>query len=164
MSCGSRPEAWIAAALLGAALPGSARAQGWRETQVFAVAVASRPAAGLEGLGFARRDAGRTRIGLALAAGVAEGRRTAGRGELMWHFLLDPAKRAGLAVYGGGGIAVSVVEGSTVRPYAQAVLGAESTPSARHSWFIEAGFGGGARIAIGWRGRSRVVPRPPAGG
>jgi hypothetical protein len=158
MSFGSRPEAWIAAALLLAAWPGAAAAQGMRETQVFAVATASRPAAGLLGLGFAVRDARRTRVGFALAAGVAEGSRAAGRGELMWHFLLDPVKRSGLAIYGGAGVAVSIVEGGNARPWAQAVLGAETTPAGRTGWFFEAGFGGGARAAMGLRFRSRRTP------
>lgn len=160
MSCCSRPEAWIAAVLLLAARPGVAAAQGWRETQVYAVAAASRPAAGLVGLGLARRDAGRTRIGIALAAGIAEGSRAAGRGEIMWHFLLDPVKRSGLAIYGGAGLAVSLIEGGNARPYAQAVLGAETTPAGRTGWFFEAGFGGGVRGAFGMRIRSR---RPAPG-
>jgi hypothetical protein len=158
MSCGSRPEVWIAA-LIAAALtrPGVAQtpARGWHETQLWAVAVTSRPAVASAGLGLAWRDAGRTRIGAALAAGVADGGDPAGRLELSWHFLLDPARRAGLAVYGGGGMALTAVRGDHVRPWLQLVLGAETSPAASHGWFFEAGFGGGVRVATGVRWRKR---------
>lgn len=158
MSCGSRPEVWIAAVIAAAPLRAAAAQAvppGWRETQLFAAVVASRPAVATAGLGLAHRDAGRTRVGAAIAAGVADGGAPAGRIELSYHFLLDPAKRAGLAIYGGGGVAVTMVRGDHARPWLQAVLGAETTPAAAHSWFFEAGFGGGARVATGLRWRKR---------
>lgn len=159
MSCGSRPEVWIAAVIAaGCARPAVAQTPaqpGWHETQLWAAGVASRPAVAIAGLGFAHRDAGRSRMSAAIGAGVADGGAPAGRLELSYHFLLDPAKRAGLAIYGGGGVAVSVVRGDRVRPWLQLVLGAETTPAAPHGWFLEAGFGGGARVATGWRWRKR---------
>ena len=155
----SRPEAW-AALLLSALLARPAHAQGWREVQVFAEGVASHPAVVLAGVGLGRRDAARTRIGATIAAGVGEGRRLAGRGELMWHFLLDPAKRTGAGVYGGGGVAVTAMRGAHVRPFVQVVLGLEGAPAAAHGWFIEGGFGGGARLALGWRARTRRNATP----
>jgi hypothetical protein len=33
------------------------------------------------------------------------------------------------------------------------VLGVEQAPGRRRGWFIESGFGGGARVAVGWRTR-----------
>jgi hypothetical protein len=140
---------------LAALAPRCALAQGWRETQLWSVATMSRPAVMAAGFGLAWRDAGRTRIGVALAAGAADGGRAAGRGEIAWHFLLDPARRSGLSVYSGGGLAVTAVRAATVRPFIQAVIGVETSPAAAHGFFIEAGFGGAARVAAGWRWRSR---------
>jgi hypothetical protein len=152
----SRPRAWIRPLLLGLALwPARAAAQGWRETQVWGVAVASQPAVFAGGLGFAVRDRGRTRIGGALAAGATEDGLAAGRAEVTWHFLLDPARRKGLGVYAGGGLALSLIEQGHVRPWVQAALGVETAPATRRSFFLEAGFGGGARLAMGLRFRSQ---------
>jgi len=162
MSWRSRPDAWslaLAAALLMAG-PRTARAQGWRETQLWAVGLTSRPAVVAAGLGFAARDAGRTRLGFALAAGTAEGGRAAGRAEVAWHFLLDPGRRHGLSVYGGGGAALTVVEHARVRPFVLVVLGIETAPTARTGLFVESGLGGGVRIAAGLRWRHRRS-RPP---
>ena len=55
MSCGSRPEVWIAAILVAAATR-PLMAQGWHETQVWGAAVASRPAVASAGFGIAWRD------------------------------------------------------------------------------------------------------------
>ena len=151
----------VGAALVAAliSLGTNARAQqvppGWHETQLWAAGVASKPAVAVGGLGFAWRDAGRTRLGFALGGGVAEGNRAAGRVEVAWHFLLDPAQKKKASVYGGGGLALSVVEGDHVRPWIQLALGLESAPAGRAGWFIEAGFGGGARVATGIRWRRR---------
>jgi hypothetical protein len=152
----SRPSrAWATPLLLALALlPGRAAAQGWRETQLWGVALASQPALFAGGLGFAVRDAGRTRIGGALAAGTSEGGRATGRLEVAWHFLLDPARRQGLAIYGGGGAAISVIAHGRVRPWVLLVLGAETSPAAKHGFFVEAGLGGGARVAAGVRWRA----------
>ncbi len=165
MSCASRPSAWSIAAALAAAplLPGAggtalAQAGGWRETQLLAAGVASRPAFGGAGLGLARRDAGRTRLGAAALVGALEGGEVAGRVELAWHFLLDPARRRGLGVYGGGGLAVATQPGGRLVARLQLALGAESSPALRRGWFVEAGVGGGARLAAGLRWRSRRGP------
>ena len=152
----SRPRAWILPTLAGLALvPGRAAAQGWREVQVWGVALASQPAVFAGGLGFASRDAGRTRISAALAAGAGDDGRAAGRLEVAWHFLLDPARRKGLGIYGGAGVAVSVIERGNLRPWVLLVLGAETSPGAKHGVFVEAGLGGGARVAAGLRFRAR---------
>ena len=150
-----RPRTWFAPPLLVLALfPGRAAAQGWREAQVWGVALASRPALAAGGLGFAWRDRGRTRIGAAIAAGASDDGSAAGRVEVTWHFLLDPGRRKGLAVYGGGGAAVSATQHRHLRPWVLLVVGAETSPVAKHGLFVEAGLGGGARLAAGVRFRA----------
>lgn len=159
MSWRSRPEAWTLALVLAAALPCHAAAQGWTEVQVFGVGLDARPRIAAGGLGAAWRDRGRTRIGATLAAGATGDGRYAARAEFAWHFLLDPTRRSGLGVYGGGGVAVSVLERSNARPWALLVVGLETSPGARRGFFVEGGVGGGARVAMGLRFRS---PRAPA--
>ena len=159
MSWCSRPRAWAPAALLLACTPGRAFAQlGWHETQLWGVAVDSRPAVAAGGLGFFWRDAGRTRIGGVAAFGSDENSNAAVRAEATWHFLLDPGRRSGFGLYGGGGLAVSVVRGDRVRPWVEAMLGAEAGPAAPAGMFVEAGFGGGARLAVGIRLRKQNAP------
>ena len=159
MSWRSRPEAWtLALAVAAAAAPERGAAQGWREVQVWGAALTSEPAVLVGGVGLAWRDRGRSRIGGALAGGVTDDRRAAGRAEVAWHFLLDPARRNGLSVYGGGGLALSALEGDGVTPYVQLVVGVETSAGDRHGLFIEGGFGGGLRLATGVRIRSRRSP------
>jgi hypothetical protein len=159
MSWRSRRRPWGLATLLAALHAASAAAQLPRhEIQVMAAGVASEPVVGLIGAGVNWRDAGRTRIGVAALGGAAEGGRAAGRTELVWHFQLDPGRRTGWGVYGGGGLAASVVEQGHVRPWVQAVLGAETGPGAAGGMFVEVGFGGGIRLAAGWRWRKQNAP------
>jgi hypothetical protein len=157
MSWRSRPDAWSVIAIVAVAVPGRAHAQGWRETELAAVGVASRPAAAVAGAGLAWRDGGRTRLGGALLLGADEHGGWAGRVELGWHFLLDPAKRAGNGVYGGGGVAVAATAGRT-RTYLMLVIGVENAPAARRGTFIEAGVGGGIRLSAGMRWRKQNAP------
>jgi len=146
-------------ALAALAWPARADAQGFHEWQLFGVALASQPAVYAGGLGYGWRDAGRTRVQLALAGGVTDDDRAVGRGELAWHFLLDPRRRSGVGVYGGGGLAVSAIEsGGGPDVFLQAVVGLETGPAARRGVFLEAGFGGGARFALGFRFRSQRAP------
>jgi hypothetical protein len=147
-----------AAALLGAALAGAApcRAQ-VREVQVWGLAVASQPALYAAGFGFAWRDNQRSRIAPALALGALGNGRLGARADLAIHFLLDPYKRAGTAIYGGGGLTASAA-GSRVTPYALLVLGAERNPGGAGGSFIELGVGGGVRLAVGYRWRKSNAP------
>jgi hypothetical protein len=46
-----------------------------------------------------------------------------------------------------------VVGGPVERGYLVLTLGLEASPGGRTGWFLEAGVGGGARIAAGWRRR-----------
>ena len=158
MSWRSRPDAWRCALAIALAAPGVARAQGWRELQAWGVGTAARPAFVGAGIGVAWRDRARTRWSAALAGG-ARGGASAVRAELAYHFLLSPERTRGRGVYGGGGAAI--VAGPDRRPhtYVQVVLGAEARPAGAGGAFVEAGVGGGVRVAIGLRWRKRNAPR-----
>ena len=106
MSCCSttRRAPLIATLLCGVAAPARAQgvqARGVRELQVHAAGVASRPFFGGAGGGVAFRDADRNRWQGALALGLLDGGGVGARGDFVYHFLLDPRKRQGSAVYGG---------------------------------------------------------------
>jgi len=140
------------------ALPAVARpvsAQRMFELGVQGIATAADPAVGAAGLYGAIRTSLRTRVSAALAAGVSDGD-AAWRGELLAHFLLNPTKRQGAGVYGAGGVAVA--GGPVKQGYVVLTLGIEGRPGGRSGWFAEAGVGGGARLAMGYRWR-----RLPAG-
>lgn len=154
-------SSWLPSGLawLALALPAAVRAQaapGWREVGVWGAAVFQRPAFYGAGISLAFRDAGRTRLQLAAAEGVEDGRGAAARVEAVWHFLLDPWKQRGDAVYGGGGLALAVDHDGRLRPGLQLVLGMEGAPGTPRGTFIEAGFGRGVRIAVGMRWRTRA--------
>ncbi len=160
MSCASRPEAWGIVVALAAVVcpPQAARAQGWTETQAWAVGTASRPAAVLAGVGVGWRDRGRTRLGGVFAAGVLETGDPAGRLEFTYHFLLDPGRTRGAAVYGGGGLALASGERADLAARVLITVGADVAPAAPRGWFVELGLGGGARLAAGFRWRTRSAP------
>jgi hypothetical protein len=81
----------------------------------------------------------------------------AGRADVAWHFLLDPAKRQGSAIYGGGGLSVQAGAGK-VKPYVLLVLGAENAPGGRGGSYVEIGVGGGVRALVGYRWRKQRAP------
>ena len=147
-----RPTAGAAIALLGAvAVPaGRLEAQRVVEYGVTAIATASSPALVVGGGTAALRTSSRTRLSAALGAGVSDGR-GAWRGELVAHFLLNPTRRAGAGSYAAGGVAV--VGGPVDEGYLVLALGLEGRPGGHDGWFVEAGVGGGARLAAGWRWR-----------
>src|SRR6476661_739811 len=148
------PCACVLAACL--VLAPSAAAQRVLELGVQGIATAADPAVGVGGIYGAIRTSFRTRVSAALAAGVSDGD-AAWRGELLAHFLLNPTKRQGAGVYGAGGLAVS--GGPVNQGYVVLTLGIEGRPGGRSGWFAEAGVGGGARLAVGYRWR-----RLPPGG
>ena len=148
---------WFLLLAIGA-MPRSLAAQVRHEWQATVIALASRPAVGVVGIGANWRDRGRTRIGVTVAGGATDDDRGAARAELAWHFSLDPARRRGWGVYGGGGLAVGVIERDHVRPWVLAVIGVESRPGGSVGCFVEGGFGGGARVAAGWRWRKQNAP------
>jgi len=115
------------------------------------VAVGSRPEQWLGGGSVWWRPASRTRVGVLAAAGLAGGE-AAARAELAAHFLLHPANRAGPGVYAGGGLAFAA--GAAGGGRIQLVAGLEQRPGAARGWVIEAGLGGGVRLAAGWRWRT----------
>ena len=141
---------WASALLGWAALAAPASAQQARELGVQAVGTASDPALVAAGLYGAWRTSTRARVSAGLAAGVMDGD-AAWRGELLVHFLLTPRARRGVGWYGAGGIAA--VGGAVDEGYLVLTLGAETRPGSRSGWFLEAGVGGGARLAAGFRRR-----------
>jgi hypothetical protein len=154
--CSRRSAAAVLA--VGAALAARpALAQGMRELQLQGLAIASRPSFAGGGLGLAWRDAGRTRWQLVFSGGARNGAGWGMRGDLAWHFLLDPSKPRGGSVYGGGGISVLAADGR-VTPFLLLVLGAESAPGGGRGLFVEVGVGGGARLSLGLRWRKRIAP------
>lgn len=92
----------------------------------------------------------RMRVGLTGALGGGEGGLGA-RGELAGHFLLNPGLKHGVGLYGGGGLALEWQDDT--RGYLELILGAETNPGSASGWMLEAGFGGGVRLALGWRAR-----------
>jgi hypothetical protein len=138
----------LAVAALMAAPP--LAAQQVRELGVQLTATASDPALVAAGLYGALRTSLRTRLSAAAAAGVSDDA-AAWRGELLAHFLLSPAKRMGWGAYASGGVAM--VAGAVERGYVVASIGMESRPGTGSGWFLEAGVGGGARVAAGVRWR-----------
>jgi len=152
--CSKRRAGFALAAALAAAAPCRAQV---REVQVWGLAVASRPALYAAGVGLAWRDEQRSRIAPAVAFGPLGNGRLGARADLAIHFLLDPAKRAGTAIYGGGGLTAAVA-GGRVTPYALLVLGAENAPGGAGGSFVELGVGGGVRLAIGYRWRKSNAP------
>jgi len=140
------------ASLLAAALlaPPPAAAQQITEIGAQATALAADPGAVVGGVYGAVRTSLRSRISLAAGAGVSSGQATF-RGEALAHFLLNPTRRRGLGFYGAGGLAV--VQGVVDQGYLVVTLGVENRPGGRSGWFVEAGVGGGARLAVGFRHR-----------
>jgi hypothetical protein len=156
MSWCSKPSALaLVPALMAVSV--SLRAQAVRETQLWGVAAASKPAFYGVGLGLAWRDERRIRVAPAVALGSYGDGRFGARGDLAIHFLLDPYKRRGMAIYGGGGLSVAVRAGR-LTPYALVVLGAEGAPGGGGGSFVEIGVGGGVRVAIGYRWRKHNAP------
>ncbi len=133
-------------------LPSAARAQSLptRELGVEGLLAASEPAFGGGGIYVALRPSPRMRLAATASAGALRGA-AAFRGELLGHFLLAPVARRGTGLYLGGGAAI--VAAGVTRGYLVALVGLEARPAARSGWFIEAGVGGGARLAAGWRVR-----------
>ena len=155
---GSRWASPAALVLTLAALSGRADeavAQQARELGVTAIASASDPALAVGGVYAGLRTSQRTRVSVAAGIGASAGE-AAWRGELLAHFLLSPARRRGAGLYGAGGVAV--VGGPVEQGYVILTLGLEGRPGAPSGWFVEAGVGGGARLAAGFRWR-----RFPAG-
>jgi hypothetical protein len=148
-------DGWAVALLLTA--PPLA-AQQVREVGLQATTTASDPALLIGGVYAALRTSLRTRVSVAAGAGSSGGD-AAWRGELLAHFLLNPDRQRGAALYGAGGLAV--VGGPVDEGYLVLTLGLEASPGGRTGWFVEGGVGGGARLAAGYRWRKRWGPPGP---
>jgi hypothetical protein len=155
MSWCSRPSLLLLLPALAAAAPSPA--QSLTEAQVWGTAVASKPAFYGAGFGLAWRDAERDRIAPAVAFGAFGDGALGARADLSYQFLLDPTKRTGSALYGGGGISVAARRGRVV-PYALLVVGIETAPGGAGGSFLEVGVGGGVRVALGYRWRKHNAP------
>lgn len=125
-------------------------AQQAREVGLGVTATASDPALVVGTVYGAVRTSRRMRLSIAAGAGVSDGR-AAWRGELLAHFLLSPARHRGAGFYGAAGVAA--VGGPVEQGYLVMTLGVEGRPAGREGWFLEAGVGGGARLALGYRWR-----------
>ncbi len=126
-------------------------AQGPRgvELGVTGVAAGADPAWAGGGLSLGLRPGGRVRLVLAALAGDAAG--LTGRGELTGQYLLWPGRLTGVGAYAFGGVAGQA--GARDAGYVVLGLGLEGRPGAASGWHLEAGIGGGARVAVGWRWR-----------
>lgn len=87
----------------------------------------------------------------------AQSDRTAGRIELVGHFLLDPGRTRGIGLYGLAGLGWSIADDS--RGVLIAGVGAETAPGGRAGWALELGVAGGWRISAGYRRRFGARPR-----
>jgi hypothetical protein len=117
---------------------------------VAAMATSSDPLLAVAGPYGAFRTSGRTRVSASVGAGISEGD-LAWRGELLGHFLLSPEERRKGGFYFAGGVAA--VEGPVSRGFLVLTVGVEERPRAASGWALEAGFGGGFRVAVGYRWR-----------
>jgi len=144
------------AALLVLLLPSPIGAQTPRglETGVAAMLLLAESRFGGGGALLALRPGGRLR--LQLAALVGDDGDLAGRGEFSVHYLVTPGAPRGVSLYGLTGVAGRA--GRREAGYLLVGLGLESAPAGRHGWWVEAGVGGGARVALGWRWRSLRRP------
>jgi hypothetical protein len=124
-------------------------AQVRREASLQGVVTTAAPTAVTAGPGFAWRVGTRDRVAIWAGAGGAGGG-FAARGEATYHFLLNPTSQ-GAGVYLGGGVATAYDQ--AWRGLLIGVVGVESSPGGRGGWFAEAGFGGGVRMAAGFRWR-----------
>jgi hypothetical protein len=102
------------------------------------------------GVSLGVRPGGSVRVVLNLLAG-GQRERLAGRGELLGQLMLTPARRRGVGVYGVAGIAGQL--GQRDAGWLVLGLGLEQAPAERSGWHLEAGIGGGVRLAAGWRHR-----------
>lgn len=150
-------DGW-AVLLLAAIMAGPAAAQrGW-DGQVHVLALARDSALIGGGLGGALRLGRGLRIGATLSGGApTPGGAAAGRGEALLAYHVSPPREGGVGVYAGAGVAGEVHDGD-IRGLLVALLGLEARPWSGGGLFLEAGVGGGVRLAAGYR-VIRLTPR-----
>ncbi len=101
-------------------------------------------------LGLARRPNGDSRVALALAGGTLDGR-LAARAQLTLQLLLNSAARKGPGFYAGVGGAATARRHAPSHGFLAVLLGCEVAPGRRRGAYVELGFAGGVRAAVGWR-------------
>jgi len=138
-------------AMTAAAAPLAGQGGSVRELGLETVVTASEPAFYTAGVTATVRPSARARIGFYAGGGVDGDGNGAGRAELLGQFLLSP-RSARPGWYAGGGLAGVFASGAD-NGYLVLMVGVESRPGGRGGWFVEAGVGGGARIAAGYRWR-----------
>jgi hypothetical protein len=139
----------------GSAGTAAVHAQTVTELGLHALMTTAEPTLAVGGLYAAVRPSQRLRVALTTGAGIARGD-AAARGELLGHFLLNPSASGGVGAYAGGGVAGVV--GAKDEGYVVLLIGVEARPGRASGWALEAGIGGGLRIAAGYRWRRH--PRP----
>ena len=140
--------------LVPVAVPAQQRQPGLEASVGGVAAFARRTFAG-GALGLAWRGGGQGRAAVTVAGGVL-GSDPGARLEASAQFLVNPAARSGATLYGALGAAYVVARGSPGAGYVLILVGAERAAGRGVGWFVEAGLGGGARVAVGVRAR-----RPP---
>ncbi len=105
------------------------------------------------GLGGGVRTSGRVGAYASANIGAMDGS-VALRGEVTLVFHLHPRRNEGLALYGGGGVAIQRA-GARADQYIVVLAGVEAAPGSTRGWFAEIGVGGGLRAAAGYRLRWR---------
>jgi hypothetical protein len=111
--------------------------------------IAHRTFAGAE-LGIAHRPSGNSRLALALGGGTVADR-AAVRAQLTLQLLVNPAARSGPGLYAGVGGAFAAQRATPGQGFLAVLLGLEAAPGRRQAWYVELGFAGGVRAAVGWR-------------
>jgi hypothetical protein len=120
------------------------------EAGIEALATFAQPSFAGGGVSLGIRPGSAIRIVFTATPGVLRSR-IAARAELLAELMLTPAKRRGVGIYGLAGVAGQVGRRDAGRLVLG--LGIEGAPAARGGWHLEAGLGGGVRIAAGWRWR-----------
>jgi len=140
---------WGRLALAGVLLaaPSAAAGQRAHEVGLQLIATTDDPVAVVVGPSAAVRVERRVRL-VGTAGLGAQGGDLAWRVEGVAHFHLHP-NSSSLGVYGGGGVAVA--GGARTQGYMVVLLGIETSPGGSEGWTAEIGFGGGFRMAVGYR-------------
>lgn len=140
---------WGSAALAGAllAIPSVAVAQRAHELGLQVIATTDDPVAVVAGPSAGIRVERRVRLVGTAGLGL-QGGELAWRLEGVAHFHLRPDSHT-VGVYGGGGLALA--GGRRTQGYMVVLLGVETSPGGTGGWTAEVGFGGGFRMAVGYR-------------
>ncbi|HUF25614.1 MAG TPA: hypothetical protein VMM18_01435 [Gemmatimonadaceae bacterium] len=110
------------------------------------------------GGGFALPLGNYVRMAALAGAGVARTRDESGfsaRAEVLGRFQFDPIRQHRWGPYASAGVSVRTDLESCCRGHLALLLGAEGPTIAGRSLFLEAGLGGGVRLAVGLRGSAQ---------